>query len=94
MMFRILFWFRKGYVRIISALTSLLVGPWTGFQIFALVHTFDVSGLVATILCCGLFVLSIGLIAFPEKLVSGPDDKSWKTLGTELFIKACPKETR
>jgi len=71
MMFQILYFFRKSYVRIISALTSLLVGPWTGFQIFALVHSFDVSVLIATVLCCILFVLSIGLIAFPEKLVSG-----------------------
>jgi hypothetical protein len=69
MMFHILYWFRKAYIRLVTAITILAIGPWIGFQIFVLMTNLETHVVVTTVLCCVVFVLSVGLVAFPEKQV-------------------------
>ena len=74
MIFPFIYCFRKTYIRLISALSILILGPWVGCQLIILLQqgsnfTKDINLMVSISLYCLVFLLSISLATYPDKQV-------------------------
>ena len=75
MVFTTLYSFRNGYIRLISALSVLIAGPWVGCQLVILIQQGhylieDVSLMVSAGLYSVVYTLSIALLAYPKRQVN------------------------
>jgi len=71
MMLSILFEIRKQYIRLITALTILTLGPYIGFQVFGMAQyegeiARNVRPIIEISFCILVFALSVVLISYPK----------------------------
>ncbi len=79
MVYTRLYCYRNGYVKLLSAVSVLIMGPWVGCQLMILIEhgnyfNEDYNLIASTSLYCVVYFLCIALLAYPERKVKFLDN--------------------